>query len=119
MERTTWPYAVTAIIVLAVQIGWGAKDTVSRTATLLVLIGVVVSARTSFAGSSSRRPRRPTAICLLKYEGPDLTYKQIGERLGGMTSRAVEGQLQRLRGTAYQLAHEGKIEHAGVRRAGQ
>ncbi|MGW3038157.1 hypothetical protein ACWDCB_44110 [Streptomyces sp. NPDC001178] len=59
------------------------------------------------------------AICLLKYEEPDLTYKQIGERLGGMTSRAVEGQLQRLRGTAHRMAREGKVDYAGAWGAGR
>ena len=59
------------------------------------------------------------AICLLKYEDPELTHKQIGDRLGGMTSRAVEGQLHRLKATAHRLAREGKIEYAGAQEAGR
>jgi hypothetical protein len=36
------------------------------------------------------------AICSVLYE-EDLTYKEIGAKLGGMTSRAVEGHLRRFR----------------------
>ncbi|WP_217547680.1 hypothetical protein [Streptomyces sp. GbtcB6] len=59
------------------------------------------------------------AICLLAYTEPDLTYKQIGVRLGGMTSRAVEGQLHRLKATAHRLAREGKIDYPGPWGAGR
>ncbi len=44
MKRTTWPYAVTAIIVLALQSGWGPRNVLALTAILLVLIGFVISA---------------------------------------------------------------------------
>lgn len=59
------------------------------------------------------------AICVLKYEEPELTYREIGARLGGMTSRAVEGQLLRLRAVAHRLAREGKIDYAGAWRTGR
>jgi hypothetical protein len=59
------------------------------------------------------------AICLMKFEDPEATHKEIGDRLGGMTSRAVEGQLHRLKGTAHRMVREGKIEYAGAQGAGR
>ncbi|MFK4600479.1 hypothetical protein [Streptomyces pristinaespiralis] len=49
------------------------------------------------------------AICTLMLRHPELNHRQIGVHLGGMSARAVEGQLHRLRRTARELARTGKI----------
>ncbi|GAA2671267.1 hypothetical protein [Streptomyces lunalinharesii] len=43
MKRTTWPYAVTAIVALAIQTGWAPQDVLPLVTTLLILIGLVIS----------------------------------------------------------------------------
>ncbi|MGW6705791.1 hypothetical protein ACWGDE_13000 [Streptomyces sp. NPDC054956] len=40
-KRRSWPYAVTAILVLALQQGWEPRDVVALAAVLLVLIALV------------------------------------------------------------------------------
>ncbi|MGA5198249.1 hypothetical protein [Streptomyces exfoliatus] len=42
--RRTWPYAFTAVIVLALNQGWAAEDIIKLAAVVLVLIAVVVGA---------------------------------------------------------------------------
>ncbi|MFE5966205.1 hypothetical protein [Streptomyces sp. NPDC056463] len=42
--RRSWPYAVTAIIVLALQQGWSAADITKLAVVLLVLIALVTRA---------------------------------------------------------------------------
>ncbi|MFF4104495.1 hypothetical protein [Streptomyces sp. NPDC001903] len=39
--RRSWPYAVTAVLVLTVQEGWAAEDVRRLAATLLVLIALI------------------------------------------------------------------------------
>ena len=53
---------------------------------------------------------RPEArmICFLVLQ--DLTYAEIGEKLDGISSRAVEGHMRRLRRTVQRLARRGLIE---------
>ncbi|MBT2529746.1 hypothetical protein J7E91_31265 [Streptomyces sp. ISL-99] len=44
MKRTnSWPYAVTAIVVLAIQTDWGPKDVLPLAGTLLVLVGLILT----------------------------------------------------------------------------
>lgn len=43
-KRRSWPYAVTAILVLALQQGWQPRDVAMLAAVLLVLIALVGSA---------------------------------------------------------------------------
>lgn len=59
------------------------------------------------------------AICTLMLRHPELNHRQIGARLGGMTARAVEGQLHRLRRTAHGLATTGKISQTQYRETGR
>ncbi|MFB7031320.1 MULTISPECIES: hypothetical protein [unclassified Streptomyces] len=42
--RKTWPYAVVAVLVLAVNAGWPAADVIKLATVLLVLIALVVRA---------------------------------------------------------------------------
>lgn len=60
-------------------------------------------------GESSKEQQ---AICWYIYSG-DLTYKEIGSKLGGMTSRAVEGQMRRLRLSAKLMSAGGVIDVPG------
>jgi hypothetical protein len=43
----TWPYAVAAIIVLALQAGWQPEEIRNLAATLLVLITLLIAAHRS------------------------------------------------------------------------
>ncbi|MFD5891277.1 hypothetical protein ACFWHQ_35665 [Streptomyces sp. NPDC060334] len=43
-RRRSWPYAVTAIVALAVQQGWDAQQVISLAVSLLVLIALITSA---------------------------------------------------------------------------
>ncbi|MFI7368240.1 hypothetical protein ACIBO4_39475 [Streptomyces sp. NPDC050149] len=43
-HRRSWAYAVTAIIVLAVQQGWPAEQVTALAVSLLVLIALITSA---------------------------------------------------------------------------
>ncbi|WP_158711281.1 hypothetical protein [Streptomyces sp. NRRL S-1824] len=43
-RRRSWPYAVTAIVVLAVQQGWHAQQVTTLAVSLLVLIALIASA---------------------------------------------------------------------------
>ncbi|MFI9417750.1 hypothetical protein [Streptomyces werraensis] len=59
------------------------------------------------------------AICTLMLRRPELTQRQIGALLGGMSARMVEGQLHRLRSTARKLAASGKISRPQFSEAGR
>ncbi|WP_210585029.1 hypothetical protein [Streptomyces sp. GESEQ-35] len=59
------------------------------------------------------------AICTLMLRRPELNQREIGALLGGMSARAVEGQLHRLRRTARGLAASGKISWPRLCPAGQ
>jgi hypothetical protein len=62
-------------------------------------VGVIVFKYTSSGHTTAPTPGGPVgaiASGALIYE-EDLTYKAVGAKLGGMTSRAVEGHLRRLR----------------------
>ncbi|MFJ3310472.1 hypothetical protein ACIPSA_47405 [Streptomyces sp. NPDC086549] len=59
------------------------------------------------------------AICTLMLRRPELDQRQIGALLGGMSARAVEGQLRRLRSTARGLAASGKVSRPQFSEAGQ
>ncbi|MEU5289398.1 hypothetical protein ACIOHB_35480 [Streptomyces microflavus] len=43
-QRRTWPYAVTAVTVLAIQQGWDAQQVITLAVSLLVLIALITSA---------------------------------------------------------------------------
>ncbi|MFF8513383.1 hypothetical protein ACF064_35585 [Streptomyces sp. NPDC015492] len=43
-RRKTWPYAVTAVLVYALNEGWSAADVIKLAAVLLVLVALVVQA---------------------------------------------------------------------------
>ncbi|MFJ8764665.1 hypothetical protein [Streptomyces clavifer] len=43
-QRRTWPYAVTAVTVLAIQQGWPAQQVITLAVSLLVLIALITSA---------------------------------------------------------------------------
>ncbi len=43
-RHRSWPYAITAVIVLAIQQGWDARQVVTLTVSLLVLIALITSA---------------------------------------------------------------------------
>ncbi|MFF2549116.1 hypothetical protein ACFVUY_42045 [Kitasatospora sp. NPDC058063] len=53
--------------------------------------------------------REQQAICWHVYSG-DLTFKEIGAKLGGLTSRAVEGQMRRLRLSAKRMVAAGVVD---------
>ncbi|MFB6888720.1 RNA polymerase sigma factor [Kitasatospora sp. NPDC056327] len=53
--------------------------------------------------------RDQQAICWYVYSG-DLTYKEIGAELGGLTGRAVEGQMRRLRLSAKRMVDAGVVD---------
>lgn len=59
------------------------------------------------------------AICTLMLRRPELNQREIGAVLGGMSARAVEGQLRRLRSTARGLAASGKISRPQFCEAGR
>ncbi|WP_351229994.1 hypothetical protein [Streptomyces sp. NPDC002133] len=59
------------------------------------------------------------AICTLMLRRPELNQREIGLLLGGLSARAVEGQLRRLRSTARALAASGKISRPRFCEAGQ
>ncbi|TYR53310.1 hypothetical protein FY004_27345 [Streptomyces parvus] len=42
-QRRTWPYAVTAVTVLAIQQGWAAQQVITLAVSLLVLIALITS----------------------------------------------------------------------------
>ncbi|MER7466847.1 hypothetical protein [Streptomyces sp. NPDC097981] len=42
--RRTWPYVVSAIVVLALQQGWNAQEVTTLAVSLLVLIAVITAA---------------------------------------------------------------------------
>ncbi|MFE4695433.1 hypothetical protein ACFRH6_35950 [Streptomyces sp. NPDC056749] len=42
-QRRTWPYAVTAVTVLAIQQGWDAQQVITLAVSLLVLIALITS----------------------------------------------------------------------------
>ncbi len=42
--RRSWPYAVVAITVLAIQQGWDAQQVTTLAVSLLVLVAVIISA---------------------------------------------------------------------------
>lgn len=43
-NRRSWPYAVTAIVALAVQQGWDVQQVISLSVILLVFIALITSA---------------------------------------------------------------------------
>ncbi|MGA5171255.1 MULTISPECIES: hypothetical protein [Streptomyces] len=43
-RHRSWPYAITAVIVLAIQQGWDAQQVVTLTVSLLVLVALITSA---------------------------------------------------------------------------
>ncbi|MCB8908434.1 MULTISPECIES: hypothetical protein [unclassified Streptomyces] len=43
-RRKTWPYAVTAVLVYALNEGWSAADVIKLAAVLLVLVALVIQA---------------------------------------------------------------------------
>nr|WTA00815.1 hypothetical protein OH820_35290 [Streptomyces sp. NBC_00857] len=43
-HRRSWPYAITAIVVLAIQQGWDAQQVTALAVSLLVLIALLTSA---------------------------------------------------------------------------
>ncbi|MFE7042489.1 hypothetical protein ACFU9X_24515 [Streptomyces atratus] len=43
-QRRTWPYALTAVTVLAIQQGWDAQQVITLAVSLLVLIALITSA---------------------------------------------------------------------------
>ncbi|MGA5703079.1 hypothetical protein [Peterkaempfera bronchialis] len=57
----------------------------------------------------SNAPRDTQAICAVMLEHPQFSYAQVGEEVGGLTARAVEGRMRRLRSTARRMAAAGKI----------
>ncbi|MBK3561159.1 hypothetical protein JHN55_32450 [Streptomyces sp. MBT56] len=68
-----------------------------------------VASRDTLRRILSEATPEAAAICTLMLRRPELNQREIGALLGGMSARAVEGQLRRLRGTARVLAASGKI----------
>jgi DNA-directed RNA polymerase specialized sigma24 family protein len=56
------------------------------------------------------RRARPEARMICSLILKDLTYAEIGERLDGISARAVEGHMRRLRRTVYAMGRRGEIE---------
>jgi hypothetical protein len=78
---------------------------------------LVIEQRDTIAAILAKATPEARAICALIY-ATDATYASIGEQLGGMSVRAVEGQMRRLRLQAKQAGGRPDAARTATRQAG-